>query len=156
MAIVRTSNYNKVKGVYTSTPKTKSSNRYLYLQPFILDLIKQLRAEQEEQANKIGDLWIENDRLFISWCGKPMHPNTPYTWLERFCKSENIAFKGLHSFRHTVATQTITNGVDIKTVSSFLGHSQTSTTLNIYAHAVQKSNVKALNLMANLLEQVEP
>lgn len=152
VSIVRTSNYNRDKGVYTSTPKTKSSNRYLYLQPFILDLIKQLRAEQEEQADKIGDLWVENDRLFITWCGKPMHPNTPYTWLERFCKSENISFKGLHSFRHTVATQTITNGVDIKTVSSFLGHSQTSTTLNIYAHAVQKSNVKALNLMANLLE----
>ncbi|MBO5929487.1 MAG: hypothetical protein J6Q42_05670 [Clostridia bacterium] len=50
----------------------------------------------------------------------------------------------------------MTNDVDIKTVSSFLGHSQTSTTLNIYAHAVQKSNVKALNLMANLLEQAEP
>lgn len=152
LSIVRTSNYNKDNGVYTSTPKTKSSIRYLYLQPFVIELIKQLRAEQQEQSNKIGDLWNDSNRLFITWCGKPMHPNTPYTWLERFCKTEGIPFKGLHSFRHTVATQTITNGVDIKTVSSFLGHSQTSTTLNIYAHAVQKSNVKALNLMAELLK----
>lgn len=153
LSIVRTSNYNRDKGVYTSTPKTKSSIRYLYLQPHILQLIEQLKEEQKIQAEKIGDLWVENDRLFVTWCGKPMHPNTPYTWLERFCKCEEIPFKGLHSFRHTVATQTITNGVDIKTVSSFLGHSQTSTTLNIYAHAVQKSSVKALNLMANLLEE---
>ena len=152
VSIVRTSNYNAEKGVYTSTPKTKSSYRELFLQSNILDLIKQLKTEQQEQADKIGDLWVENDRLFITWCGKPMHPNTPYTWLERFCKDEGIPFKGLHSFRHSVATQAITNGVDVKTVSALLGHSQTSTTLNIYAHAVQKSNVKALNLMAGLLE----
>lgn len=152
LSIVRTSNYNKDTGVYTSTPKTKSSNRCLKLQSNIIDLIRQLKEEQRKQADKIGDLWVDNDRLFITWCGEPMHPNTPYTWLERFCKSEDIAFKGLHSFRHSVATQIITNGVDIKTVSSFLGHSQTSTTLNIYAHAVQKSNAKALELMANLLE----
>lgn len=55
------------------------------------------------------------------------------------------------SFRHTVATEAIANGVDIKTVSSILGHSQTSTTLNIYAHTVQRANTKALNLMADLL-----
>ena len=81
-----------------------------------------------------------------------MHSNTPYMWLERFCKREGIAFKGLHSFRHAVATQAITNGVDIKTVSSVLGHSQTSITLNIYTHAVQKANVQALNMMADLLQ----
>lgn len=152
VSIVRTSNYNAEKGVYTSTPKTDTSYRDLLLQANILDLIKKLRAEQQEKADKLGDLWVENDRLFVTWCGKPMHPNTPYTWLERFCKNEGIPFKGLHSFRHSVATQAITNGVDVKTVSAILGHSQTSTTLNIYAHAVQKSNVNALNLMAGLLE----
>ena len=152
LSIERTSNYTAEKGVYANTPKTKSSYRSLYLQSNILALIKQLQKEQREQAEKIGDLWEENDRLFVTWCGKPMHPNTPYTWLERFCKEENIPFKGLHSFRHSVATQAITNGVDIKTVSAVLGHSQTSTTLNIYAHAVQKQNTKALNIMADLLE----
>lgn len=152
VSIERTSNYSAEKGVYTDTPKTKSSYRQLQLQPSLIDLIRKLKEEQKEQAERLGDLWVENDRLFITWDGKPMHPNTPYTWLERFCKSENLPFKGLHAFRHSVATQAITNGVDIKTVSSVLGHSQTSTTLNIYTHAVQKSNVRALNLMADLLE----
>lgn len=44
------------------------------------------------------------------------------------------------------------NGVDAKSVSAMLGHSQTSTTLNIYAHAVQQANEKALNSVAALLE----
>ena len=103
-------------------------------------------------SKKCGELWCDTDRLFVTWNGKPMHPNTPYTWLERFCKLEEIPFKGLHSFRHFVATQALTSGVDVKSVSAMLGHSQTSTTLNVYAHAVQDTNEKALNSVAQLLE----
>lgn len=152
LTIKRTSNYRKGIGVYTDTPKTETSYRSLYIQAKIIDLVKQLQAEQQEQANKCGDLWVQSDRLFTTWCGKPMHPNTPYTWLKRFCERENVSFKGLHSFRHFVATQAIASGIDVKSVSAMLGHSQTSTTLNIYAHAVQQTNEKALSTIANLLE----
>lgn len=152
VSIVRTSNYrNKTTGIYTSTPKTKSSQRVLAVPDIILDLVKQLKSKQSEQRAKCGDLWHDTDRLFVTWCGTPMHPNTPYTWLERFCDENNLPFKGLHSFRHTFATQAITSGTDVATVSSILGHSQTSTTLNLYTHAVQAANVKAINVMADLL-----
>lgn len=152
LSISRTSNYLSGTGVYTDTPKTKASYRTLYIQPKIQELIKQLQAEQEEQKNNCGDLWQDTDRLFTNWRGEPMHPNTPYTWLERFCKRENVPFKGLHSFRHFVGTQALASGIDIKSVSAMLGHSQTSTTLNIYAHATQSTNKKALKSVANLLE----
>lgn len=152
LTIKRTSNYRSGCGIYTDTPKTESSYRSLYIQAKIVDLIRQLQAKQQEQANKCGDLWVQSDRLFITWCGKPMHPNTPYTWLKRFCERENVSFKGLHSFRHFVATQALASGIDVKSVSAMLGHSQTSTTLNIYAHATQQTNKKALTSVANLLE----
>ena len=152
VSIVRTSNYrNKTTGIYTSTPKTKSSCRVLAVPDIVLDLVKQLKNEQLDQSIKCGDLWHDTDRLFITWCGQPMHPNTPYTWLERFCDENKLPFKGLHSFRHTFATQAITSGTDVATVSSILGHSQTSTTLNLYTHAVQAANVKAINDMADLI-----
>lgn len=151
VSIVRTSNYQTGLGVYTSTPKTKSSCRKILLQPNVLNLIKQLKAEQQAKAIKCGDLWNETDRLFVTWCGKPMHPNTPYTWLKRFCEEENLAFKGLHSLRHTVATQAIIGGQNYKSVSSVLGHSQTSTTMNIYAHATQESNIEVFNCIADLI-----
>ena len=151
VSIVRTSNYQTGLGVYTSTPKTKSSCRKILLQTNVLNLIKQLKAEQQEKAIKCGDLWNETDRLFITWCGQPMHPNTPYTWLKRFCEEESLPFKGLHSFRHTVATQAIIGGQNYKSVSSVLGHSQTSTTMNIYAHATQESNMEVFNCIADLI-----
>ena len=151
--IVRTSNYrNKNTGIYTGTPKTKSSCRTLFVPDKVMAIVKELREDTDIQRQKCGDLWVETDRLFIAWNGEPMHPNTPYTWLQRFCEDRGIPFKGLHSFRHAFATHAITNGVDIVTVASLLGHSQTSTTTNIYAHSVQAANVKAINTFSDLLE----
>lgn len=153
LSISRTSNYHPGYGVYTDSPKTDSSNRSLYIQTKILGMIEQLQQEHKQQAKTIGDLWTENDRLFVRWNGLPLHPSTPYKWLRRFCEDENIPFKGLHSFRHFVASQALAHGVDVKAVSSMLGHSQTSTTLNIYAHAIQETNERALNSVAGLLEE---
>lgn len=77
-------------------------------------------------------------------------------WLKGFCEREGVPFKGLHSFRHTVATQSIVNGVDVSTVSAILGHSNVSTTLNIYTHAVRKAKAKAANVMAGLIDENDP
>ena len=151
LEIVRTSNYqNGTTGIYTSTPKTKSSVRELYLQPHLTELIRQWQCEQ------CGDLWVNSDRLFINWRGEPMRPYYPYKWLKDFCEREGVPFKGLHSFRHTVATQSIVNGVDVSTVSAILGHSNVSTTLNIYTHAVRKAKAKAANVMAGLIDENDP
>ena len=153
LSIRRTSNYHQSYGVYTDTPKTDSSYRSLYIQPKILTLIKLLKSEQKQQAIACGDQWVNTDRLFIKWNGEPLHPSAPYKWLKRFCEHENLPFKALHSFRHFVASQALASGVDAKSVSSMLGHSQTSTTLNIYAHVIQQTNENALNSIANLLEK---
>ena len=153
LSIRRTSNYHQGYGVYTDTPKTDSSYRSLYIQPKILTLIKLLKSEQKQQAIACGDQWVNTDRLFIKWNGEPLHPSAPYKWLKRFCEHENLPFKALHSFRHFVASQALASGVDAKSVSSMLGHSQTSTTLNIYAHVIQQTNENALNSIANLLEK---
>lgn len=152
LTINRTSNYHIGYGTYTDTPKTKSSYRSLYIQPKLMEMIKQVQVEQKDRAEKCGDQWHESDRLFVNWCGKPANPNYPYVWLQKFCEKEGVPFHGLHSFRHFVATQALADGVDVKSVSAMLGHSQTSTTLNIYAHAVQQANEKALNCVAALLE----
>lgn len=152
--VVRTSNYqNANTGVYTSTPKTETGYRELIFPPNVLSMIKQLRHSQQLQAYRLGDLWHESDRLFVTWNGLPMHPNTPYTWLQRFCEAEGLPFKGLKAFRHFFATQAITSGVDVKTVSSMLGHAQTSTTLNIYAHAVKKANINGFGTVAKLIAE---
>lgn len=157
--IIRTSNVRKGKGIYTGSTKTTSSERCVHFTADVIEMIKELNTLHKTQAKTFGDMWKETDRLFIQddlhhtkTPGIPMHPNTPYEWLRKQCKAENIELKGLHAFRHFVATEAIHSGLDTKTVSAGLGHSQTSTTLNIYAHAFQDSNERMTNCIENLLK----
>lgn len=150
--IERTSNYrNKATGTYTDTPKTERSVRTVNVPKNVSSILFELYAYQAEEKKNAGDQWHETDRLFTQWDGNPIHPNTPYTWLKRFCEREGITFKGLHSFRHAYATQAIVGAKsDVTTVSSWLGHSQTSTTLNIYTHEIESAKESLANAVASL------
>ena len=52
-----------------------------------------------------------------------------------------------HDLRHTHATLLIANGINMKTVSSRLGHSNISTTMNIYTHPLSDNDKKASNMI---------
>ena len=56
-----------------------------------------------------------------------------------------------HGLRHTSATLLIASKQDVRTVSSRLGHAQASTTMNIYAHALQDTDRKAVNALESML-----
>ncbi|WP_184090977.1 tyrosine-type recombinase/integrase [Anaerocolumna cellulosilytica] len=56
----------------------------------------------------------------------------------------------LHGLRHTSATVLISEDVDVRTVSARLGHAQTSTTMNIYAHSLKESDKKAADKLDKL------
>lgn len=149
--IRRTSHYTKKDGIYTDTTKTVKSQRTLKLPECVFSVLRQYRAFQNEQRLACGSEWKETQRLFTRQTGGVMHPQTPYHWLERFCKRNQIRFLGIHQFRHLNATLLITSGVDARTVSSALGHSQVSTTLNIYSHTFAETQAKAGEAVAAAL-----
>lgn len=151
ITIRRSSLYTKEKGMFTDTTKTKGSQRSLKLPENVLDILRRYRAEQNVYRLQIGDQWCNLDRLFTTWNGNAMGSETPYKWLKNFCEKNALRFLGIHSFRHLNASLLITSGADVKTVSSALGHSQTSTTLNIYAHTFQTAQAEASEAIANLL-----
>lgn len=57
----------------------------------------------------------------------------------------------LHSLRHTNASLMIACGADIRTVSNRLGHAQTSTTLNLYTHALNSKDIEAAEKLDSIL-----
>ena len=150
--IQRTSNYTKARGIYTDTTKTENSVRFIKLPPEVLAILEQFRAEQESEKQRLGSKWIENDRLFTKWNGLPMNPQTPYGWLKEFCEKHNFPFYGIHQYRHLHASLLIGAGIDPTTVSGILGHSQVSTSLNIYGHMFRENQVKACNAVAEALD----
>ena len=147
ISINRTSNYTSERGIYTDTTKTKRSKRVLKISPYIMDILKKLKAEQEDVALRLGDKWIESDRLFVKWDGSPMNNQTPYGWLKEFCEKNEMPFYGIHSFRHFAASALISAGLDVVTVSGALGHCDSGTTLNIYSHMFQTAQARVAQAM---------
>lgn len=138
----RTSNYTAKKGIYTDTTKTKKSQRTQKYPQYVMDMLWELRKEQDEQCARMGDKWQDYDRLFIKWDGSPMNNNTPYFWFKEFCEKNSIRFCDIHSLRHLHASLLINAGVDVVAVSGDLGHSQVSTTTNIYCHMFQEAQAR--------------
>lgn len=150
MHVVRTSQF--INGAFiTKEPKTNSGRRELTLSMGVCTILQEYKAWQEEQKQKIGDQWIENDRLFTQWNGKPIHPDTITGWFSNFVAKNHLPKVTLHSLRHTNATLMIAEGTDIRTVSNRLGHAQTSTTLNIYTHALKSRDSIAADNLDNIL-----
>ena len=97
--------------------------------------------------------------MFTQDNGKLMNYSTPYQAMQDIIRRYNagkdpeqqLPLIPFHGLRHTSATLLIASKQDLKTVSSRLGHAQTSTTMNIYAHALQESDRKAATALENLL-----
>lgn len=152
ISVRRTSNYTAKKGVYTDTTKTKRSQRTLKFPQFIMDMLKEYKEEQDAEALRLVDRWVETDRLYVKWDGRPMQNGTPYFWLGEFCEKHDLPFYGLHSFRHLFCSLLVNQGVDIVTVSGALGHSCVSTTSNVYCHMFQEAQAKVSDAVANALD----
>jgi len=132
-------------GMITKEPKTKSSIRTITLSQNLIQMIKKYRAEQNTLRLSLGSFWKGNNYLFIQSDGSQMHISTPYHVFKKIIDrhnktapdNEKLPEITLHGLRHTSATLLIAQNVDVRTVSARLGHSDCSTTMNIYAHSLQ-------------------
>ena len=81
------------------------------------------------------------------------HGRSPCAFSRRFCavKSGAAGDGSFHDLRHTFATMALQNGVDVKTVSSMLGHYSAGFTLDTYAHVTTDAQLKAAQTMGNIL-----
>lgn len=145
-------------GLITKAPKTYSSIRTVSLAADTMALAKQYRHEQNLYRLSIGDKWQGNNYVFIQEEGRQMDISTPNHTFKKIIKrhnetagpAEQLPAITLHGLRHTSATLLIAQNVDVRTVSGRLGHSECSTTINIYAHALQKQDEAAANSLGNL------
>ena len=151
--IRRNSQYTPEMGVYTSTLKTKKSRRDIHVGKMELGLLKQYQKAQLEERISKGDQWVDSGRLFTKWNGEPIHPESVSEWFRRFMKNSGLPYITVHQCRHTSSTIMLAGGVPITTVSKRLGHSRTSTTLDIYSHALKEMDEVASETLAFMLSE---
>lgn len=129
--------------------KTKSRIRTL---PMTEKLKEELIEHQKKQALEIEALELINHPGLVLTTSKGnfVRPRDMDSALSRACKAAGVPHIGTHGLRHTFATRMYELGVDQRTVSFMLGHSNVATTNDIYTHRVSKLEREAVNLTKDL------
>lgn len=130
-------NVVKITGeeIIVKEPKTAAGDRYVYFSLEMASLLKEYRSFcQGELVLHEGRSLTPEDYIFRRHgADLPMTPST-FTWRFKLILKKHLDLN-VHSLRHTAASLMISGGADVATVSGLLGHSQVSTTLDIYTHA---------------------
>ena len=122
-----------------NTPKTVNSCREIPISKELLAMVKPMKKV------------VNADFYILTNEDKPTEPRTYRNYYNRLMEKLDIPKLKYHGLRHSFATRCIEAGCDYKTVSVLLGHSNISTTLNLYVHPNMEQKKRCINKMLKSL-----
>ena len=127
--------------------KTKSSYRTLPLVPPFEELLHRLRQEQLINQKVCGTAYCQKylDYIYVNAMGELVKPNFITQHFEITLKNNGMKKIRFHDLRHSCASLLYANGVSLKEIQEWLGHSDIGTTSNIYTHLDYSSKVSSAN-----------
>lgn len=131
-------------GVRVGETKTESGARIILLPPSTAALLKQRKKHSYSD-------WIFHNPTMPEL---PLSPSTAYDHLKVLLRRAELPPMRFHDLRHTFATHALTSGVDAKTLSGILGHTNTSFTLDTYTHMTTDMHRKAAGVVGGFLDEI--
>lgn len=122
------------------SPKTKNSIREVPMTHNLLALVRPLKKVVR------GDFYV------LTNASKPIEPRTYRVYFNKLQQQLGLPRMRFHGLRHSFATRCIESKCDYKTVSVLLGHSNISTTLNLYVHPNLEQKKKCIDTMNKLFK----
>lgn len=141
-------------GAYRLVSTKNGKGRTLKVGRFLVDLLRQQKAEQEELKREVGELWHEEGYVFCNAMGEHMSPSTVYHTFKRIASDIGVPNARLHDLRHSYAVASLQAGDDIKTVQSNLGHHTASFTLDVYGHVTKQMQQASADRMDNYIREI--
>ena len=137
--------------VAADTTKTKSSMRTLPLVPFMRERLLALKDEQEDNRRLCGRSYIKDyiGYVCVNEIGDLIKPHYVTESFPKLLKANGLRHIRYHDLRHSCASLLLANGVPMKQIQEWLGHSDFSTTANIYAHLDCSSKLTSADAMLN-------
>ena len=137
--------------VASDTTKTKSSMRTLPLVPFMRERLLALKDEQEDNRRLCGRSYIKDyiGYVCVNEIGDLIKPHYVTESFPKLLKANGLRHIRYHDLRHSCASLLLANGVPMKQIQEWLGHSDFSTTANIYAHLDYSSKLTSADAMLN-------
>ena len=137
------------------TTKTESSIRKVILTESTIELLSAYKEWQEKFKKINSKRWIgKEDRIFTSIEGKYMHPSTCDHIIRKIVLKYDLDPIPFHGLRHTCASMLINMGVNPKTVSKRLGHSDTAITMDLYTHCFESSKLDCAEKMNTIMNKI--
>lgn len=121
-------------------PKTRNSIREIPMTRDLLSLVRPLK--------KI----VRGDYYVLTNAATPTEPRTYRTYFNKLQCQLGLPKMRFHGLRHSFATRCIESKCDYKTVSVLLGHSNISTTLNLYVHPNMEQKRKCIDTMNKMFK----
>ena len=150
-------------------PKTKTSIRTINVPKECLDILMEYKYWQDEEKLKLKDLWNntitlksadnkeftkKNNKIFTQWNGNPMFPDSINNYIKKLCIRHKLKTFTPHSLRHTYTSILLRAGLPVNLVSKMLGHNNSTTTLNIYAHIFKDDKSLASNTISSEINKI--
>ena len=137
--------------------KTKSSYRTLPLVKPFEDALLRKKAEQAENRRLCGKCYDKShlDYINVNEMGKLITPGFLTQHFPLVLERNGMKKIRFHDLRHSCASLLYSNGVALKDIQEWLGHSDISTTSNIYTHLDYSSKVASANAILSLLDTTE-
>ena len=125
--------------------------RTLPLVPFMRERLLALKEEQKENRRLCGRSYIKDylDYVCVNEIGDLIKPHYVTTAFPDLLKANGMRHIRYHDLRHSCASLLLANGVPMKQIQEWLGHSDFSTTANIYAHLDYSSKLTSADAMLN-------
>ena len=130
--------------VIQSEPKTADGKRKIYLPESTAELLKKRKQRSNSE-------WIFENPLDPSL---PVVPHTAYHRMKTVLRNEDLPNIRFHDLRHTFATHALSSGVDAKTLSRILGHTNASFTLDTYTHVTTDMQKRSSEVVDNFIEDL--
>lgn len=133
------------------TPKNGKARSFIAA-PAVMERLREVNLRQKEQRLRAGPAWSNPlDLVFTNEVGQEIPHATIEHRFARVLESAGIQSHRFHDLRHTFTVESIRAGVDVKTLSSMLGHSSVSFTLDVYAHATSDMQADAADKLQALI-----
>lgn len=141
----------KTKMYAQDSAKTKSSMRTLPLVGSFAEYFKEAKAAQEVNKKVCGNCYnYEYDGyVFVDELGDLMRPEYLTSYFPQYIQKHGCKRMRFHDLRHSCASLLLANGVPLKQIQEWLGHSDFSTTANIYAHLDYTSKLSSAKAMVS-------
>ena len=143
----------KLELIIADSTKTKSSFRTLPLVEPFEQLLLKMKAEQERNRELCGNCYCQKyrDYIYVNEMGELIKPGYLTSHVPAVLEKHNMPKLRFHDLRHSCASLLFAQGVSLKEIQAWLGHSTIGTTANIYTHLDENSKINSANAILSIL-----